>query len=133
MAEEKDLQQNYLQFQLLQQQIEQISQQLEIITQRLADVEISQDALKQLEEVKEGQEIMANIAPGIFIKAAAKENKNLLVNVGADTMVEKPVQEVIELLEKQKKEMEKTAASSDLMLQTLTQEALKIYEQLEKE
>lgn len=133
MADEKDLQQNYLQFQLLQQQIEQISHQLELVTQRLADVEISQDALMQLEEIKEGQEMMANIAPGIFIKAAAKENKNLLVNVGADTVVEKPVQEVIGLLEKQKKELEKTAADSDLLLQTLTQEALKIYELLEKE
>lgn len=126
-------QQQYLQFQLLQQQIEQISQQLEILAQQHGEVEFTQDALKQFQKVPKDNEILATIAPGIFFKAALKDSQKLIVGVGADTTAEKTVPEVIEMLESQKKELEKNITQSDASLQLLSQQAMNLYQELEKQ
>lgn len=128
---EKETQQKYLQFQLLQQQIEQISQQLEFLARQFVDLESSQDALRQLQKTAKNSETLAAIAPGIFIKTSLKDNQKLIVNVGANTAAEKTVPGVIEMLEKQKGGLEKNIAQSDALLQALTQQALKIYQELE--
>ena len=130
MAKEKELQQKYIQFQMYQQQIEQLSQQLEVLTQRLSELDVSQDALKQLSEIKSGNEILANIAPGVFVKADLKDNSKAIVSVGGEIAVEKDPAEVVKLLEEQKKELEKNVGQSDLLLQTLTEQAIKLYEEL---
>ena len=128
---EQQLQQKYLQFQMLQQQIEQTSQQLEVMAQQYAELEISQDALKQLKETPKNSEVLATIAPGIFIKTSLKDNQKLIINVGASTTAEKTVPQVIEMLEKQKKEMEKNITQSDASLQALSQQAMKLYQEIE--
>ena len=127
---EKELQQKYLQFQMYQQQIEQISEQLELLTQRLSELEVSQDALKEFSEIKQGNEILANIAPGVFVKAELKDNSRAIVSVGADIAVEKSPQQIVEMLEEQKNELQKSVAQTDMILQTLTEQALKLYEEL---
>lgn len=128
----EQLQQKYLQFQLYQQQIEQLSQQLEVFSQQLAELEISREALLQLRKVPLQNEILASIAPGIFFKASLKDNQTLLVNVGADTAVEKTLPEVLALLESQKKELEMNISESDALLQAFTQQALRLYQELGK-
>ncbi len=130
--EQQSQQQEYLQFQLLQQQIEQTSQQLELLAQQHNDVEFTQDALRQFQKIPQNNEILATIAPGIFLKASLKDNQKLIVGVGANTTAEKTVPEVIEMLEKQKKEMEKNITQSDTLLQTLSQQAMQLYQELEK-
>jgi len=51
---------------------------------------------------------LAPIINGIFVKAELKDNQNLLINVGADTVVEKTVSQAVELLkERQKETLEK--------------------------
>jgi len=123
-------QQHYLQFQMLQQQIEQVSQQLEAINQALQEIDISQEALKQLESTKLDTDILATICPGIFVKAQLKENQNLIVNIGSNTTVEKTVLQVISLLEEQQQEMQSQATKADTLLQQLTQQAMELYEQI---
>ncbi|MBR9683631.1 prefoldin subunit alpha [Candidatus Woesearchaeota archaeon] len=129
--EEQSQQQQYLQLQMLQQQIEQTSQQLEGLAQQFTELEITQDALKQLQGIPKNNEVLATIAPGIFIKTALKDNQKLIINVGASTTAEKTIPQVITLLEKQKAGLELTLAESDAELQKLTQQAMELYQKLE--
>lgn len=129
----EQIKQKYLQFQAFQQQIEQNSQQLELFNQQLNDLEVSEDALKQLTKIPEDNEVLASIAPGIFIKTALKDNQKLMVNVGAEVTAEKTVPQVLEMLEIQKKEIKSSIAQLDTLLHLLTQQALKMYQELEKE
>src|SRR3989339_1358924 len=126
MEQKEQLKQKYLQFQTLQQQIEQNSQHLELYNQHLNELEISQEALKQLKNIPLNNEILATIAPGIFIKTTLKDNQKLIVNVGADITLEKTIPQVIEMLENQQKELETEIAKVDSVLQILTQQALKL-------
>lgn len=131
--ENEQLQQKYYQFQLLQQQIEQLSQQLEFFTQQLVELEVSQEALSQLEKVPQNTEVLTPVAPGIFFKASLKDSQKLIVNVGASTAAEKTAPQIIKMLETQKRELEESLSQSDALLQALTQQALKVYQELTKE
>ena len=92
--EEQDMKEQYMQFQLLQQQMEQISEHIEKLHQHNVEIEDSKEAIKELSKTKLG-EVLAPISNGIFIKANLTENQKLLVNVGAGTVVEKTSQDVI--------------------------------------
>ena len=129
MDEEKK--QKYMQFKAMQEQIEQTSQQLEVLNEQLSELELSKDALEELKKTPKDNEILASIAPGIFIKANLKDNKNLIVNVGADVTMEKTIPQVIKMINQQKNSMEKNLAQSDMLLQVLTQQALELYREFE--
>ncbi len=105
MAEEDKMQEKYRQFQMLQQQMEQISQHAELLNQQNAELDVSINAIKGIGKTKVNEEILVPIASGIFLKAELKNNQELIVNVGADVTIEKKVPEVIKLLEEQKGSM----------------------------
>ena len=131
MINEEDIQQKYTEFQALQQQIEQVNQHLELLTHQNAEIDISIGALQELEKTKVGNEILAPIANGIFLKAELKDNQKLIVNVGSDITVEKSVPEVVKLLDEQKVVGNKRMVELDLMLQKLTSQAMKLYAEVE--
>lgn len=132
MTNEEQIQQKYMQFQVLQQQLEQLSQHLELLTQQNSELEISTSAVKKLGEAAEGNELLASVADGIFFKARLGDNKKLVVNVGSDITVEKTVPEVVELLERQKGEISKKMAEADALMQKLSSQAMEIYQEVEK-
>tara|TARA_Y100000034_G_C6631653_1_gene275780 strand:- start:80 stop:493 length:414 start_codon:yes stop_codon:yes gene_type:complete len=129
---ENSLNQRYAQFQMLQQHIEQITQHVELLNQQNSDLEIYKDAINQLQKVNVDTEILAPIARGIFIKSVLKDNQKLIVNVGANVTVEKTVPEVVNLLEEQKRELTKKIVEAEVMLQEFQNQAMKIYQDIEK-
>ena len=131
MNNEQDWQQKYQLFQQLQEQIEQISHHIGLFNQQNMDIDISKEALQDIEKTKQGTEILAPIANGIFVKSSLQDNQKLIVNVGAKVNVEKTIPEVIELLEKQKVEITKKILEAEVILQDLQQQAMKIYQEVE--
>jgi len=97
----KDLQQKYMQLQMLDQHLKQIRQQLEAVQSQMADVQTVLFALDDVSKAKIGSEILVPLSSGIFVKAELKENRSLNVNVGSNTVVEKSVQDTKALLDRQ--------------------------------
>ena len=133
MVNEEEIQQKYMQFQAMQQQLEQISQHLELLNQQNAELDISINAVKELSETKVDNELLAPIADGIFFKGVLKDNQKLVVNVGSDTTVEKTVPEVVKLLEEQKKDVSKRMIEVDAMMQDMSLQAMQLYQEVEEE
>jgi prefoldin alpha subunit len=129
---QEQLQQKFLQFQMFQQQIEQINQHLEMLTQQSAELEISINAVKEIGQTKVDQEILAPIAGGIFLQAQLKDNQKLIVNVGSGITVEKTNLQVIELLQQQQAELMQKIIETDSVLQQLSAQAMKIYQEVQK-
>lgn len=127
-----DLQQQYQHFQLLQQQIEQLTEHLEFLHQQRQEVDNSIDAVQQLAHVNAPHEFLAPLANGIFVKGNITETQTLLVNVGAEVAVEKTIPQVAAMLAAQKKMIGQRAASADQQLQELTAQAMKIYREVEQ-
>jgi len=127
MVNEEEIQQKYMQFQAMQQQLEQISQHLELLNQQNAELDISINAVKELSETKVDNELLAPIADGIFFKGVLKDNQKLIVTV------EKSIPEVVKLLEDQKKDVSKRMMEADSMMQDMSLQAMQLYQEVEEE
>jgi len=132
MNDEEQWQEKYLQFQMLQQQIEKITEHVELLNQQNAELDISKNAVSKIGETPVDNEILAPVANGIFIKAKLADNQKLVVNVGAETTVERSVKEVVVLLEEQHKELTNKIIEAETILQEMQSQAMKIYEEVKQ-
>ena len=103
------------------------------INEQSKELDISIEAVKQIAKTKLDNEFLAPVANGIFIKGDLKDNQKLIVNVGMDTTVEKTIPEVVELLEKQKKEVIERIAEVDGIMMQLNSQAMEIFKEVEEE
>ncbi len=124
------LKQKYAQFQALQQNIEHLQEQLQLIVQQQAELESGIEGLEEISRTKLNHEILTPLANGIFLRTELENNQKLIVNIGADVAVEKTVPEIIELLERQQKELLEKNVEADALLQALSREAMKIYQEI---
>ena len=129
MAKEKnnqDIQKNYLELQLLVNQISQIQQQIVSIQTQLNEIKNLKDSLEKLNKVKLNTEIYVPLGLNIFTKAKLVNNDEFLVAVGNDILVEKSLEETTELLSKQIVEVEKIILELETQLNALDANAQEI-------
>lgn len=103
----EDLQRKYFEFQLFDQQLKQFQQQIQILRQQFNELNNLDEHLNEIEKIKEGSKIMAPLGAGVFVKAELKDNKNVLMNVGAKTLSVKSIKEAKEIVGIQLKELNK--------------------------
>ncbi len=119
----EELQNKYMQYQMIDQQMKQIQQQVQVIEKQLVDLAVTRQAMDDLEKTNVGSEILVPVSNGIFTKAELKDNKKLILNVGSNTAVEKSIPDTKKLIDNQFKEIKKV--QKDLMkdLQNLAVQA----------
>jgi len=130
MANQEELQQKYAQFQLMQQQIEEVNKHLEMLQEQNAELDISLTAVQEISKTKVGNDFLAPLANGIFIKGIIQDNQKLVVNVGSGVTVEKNPEEVGKLLEQQKEELSKQLIETQAVFAELNQEMINLYNEL---
>ena len=117
----EELTQKYMEFQLLNQQIQQSQQQFQMITQQVVELKNLNNNLSQLSKVESGSEMYNNLGVGVHVKSTIKDFKNLLVNVGSGVFVQKSPKQTIEILDKQITELEKfTKTAEENMQKTMS-------------
>ncbi len=129
---QKELQQRYLEFQLIEQQSRQIEKQLQVLENQLVEITGVQLSLDDLKEAKIGSEIMVPVSNGIFVKGEVKENKELLVNVGSNIVVAKSVEETKELIGKQQTEINQIKMQLLSEMEKMNNRAMELQDELEK-
>ncbi len=102
----KDIQKQYLEFQILNQQLQQLQQQAGMIENQIIELRKLSDNLDSIKQLKGNNELLVPMGAGIFMKAQLKDNSTLLINVGSDVIVKKTFLESKEMLESQLKELE---------------------------
>jgi prefoldin alpha subunit len=95
-----------IEIELINQQGSEIQQYLQHLDTQLQEIGSVISALDDLTGVKQGSEVLLPVTSGIFVKGTIHDGKNLIVNVGENTMVEKSIDETKDLLAKQKAEIE---------------------------
>ncbi|GIU69664.1 MAG: hypothetical protein KatS3mg002_0900 [Candidatus Woesearchaeota archaeon] len=86
-------------------QIEQLKKVIETIETQINEVVSVIESLEEYNKLKEGDEILFPIANGIFASGYMINNKKIKINVGNNVVVEKTIDETIELMNKQLTEM----------------------------
>ncbi|RMF55914.1 prefoldin subunit alpha [Candidatus Woesearchaeota archaeon] len=129
---EKELQEKFAQFQMVEQQLKQTQEQLQALDNNILEIKALQDSLDEIPNIKPGTEILVPISNGIFIKAELKENKSLKLNVGSGTVVEKSVDDAKKLIEKQFNDANKVREGLLENMQHLAAQAKALEEDLSK-
>ena len=128
---EKKAQEMYMEFQMLDQHIKQLQKQLQAITQQLMEFESTSMSLEDLQKVQPGKEIFVPLSSGIFAKATIKDTSELLVNVGANVIVQKDIASTKKLIANQVEEVRKLQKRMADDLEKMTEKAANIEEQLQ--
>ena len=98
---EKKAQELYMEFKMVEQHIKQMQAQLEAITHQIMELRSTSSSLDEFKKIDAGKEIFVPLSSGIFAKASVKDTSELLVNVGANTVVKKDVDSAKKLIQNQ--------------------------------
>ncbi|MCX6706922.1 MAG: prefoldin subunit alpha [Candidatus Woesearchaeota archaeon] len=128
----KDLQSKYVELQLLDQQIKQAQKQIELVENQVTELEAINQSLQEFSTTSAGTEILMPLSGGVFAKAELKDNKNLIVNVGAGTAVTKSVPDTEKLVTNQMNELLKVRDELLFQLQQHVNKAQNIQQELER-
>ena len=128
----KDVQSKYIELQMLDQQIKQAQKQIELVESQVTELEAINQSLQEFSGTSAGTEILIPLSGGVFAKAELKDNKNLIVNVGAGTAVTKSIPDTCKLVTNQIDELLKVREEVLFQLQQHVNKAQKIQQELEK-
>ncbi len=106
MNEANDLQQKYMEFQMYEEQLNNMQKQFDQLEENLLEINYIKNSLDELSKVEKGKEILCPLSSGIFVKGEIKKSDEFLVNVGSNVVVKKNLEETKALMDKQKKELE---------------------------
>jgi len=88
--------------------------------------------MHDITKVDVGSEILVPITNGIFVKGTLNEKENVIVNIGAQTAVNKTIADARELLEQQFREVENVVIQLTQDLQQLHAQAQQVEQELAK-
>lgn len=107
----KEIQEKYESFQELDQEIKQIQQQHTLIQNQLNDLMKIEESLKEISHIEPNTELVVPLGSGVFFKCILKDNKEVLLNIGANTIVKKKVEEAQEIIQNQVNSLNELATS----------------------
>ena len=99
--QEEKVQKLYIEFQLLNQQIQQLEKQNEALNSNLMELIMTSQSLDDLKDIKEKTEILVPVSAGIHAKAEIKDCKSFVVNVGANVALVKDLKSTKEIIKNQ--------------------------------
>ncbi len=103
---EQLIQQKYTELYQIDMNMRQLQQQIEAINQQIVELENILQSLEDLKKIDKDAEATCMFTPGIFVKAKITDNQNVLLNVGGGTIVEKPIDDAKDILQKQSLELQ---------------------------
>ncbi len=128
----KEVKQKYLEFQMLQHQMQQVQKQIQALEAQAGEMEIVQQILDDFSNSKVGSSMFATLTPGLFVKAKLEQNDAVLLNVGGGAVVQKSVPEAKKIVASQGSELRKLQEELGEQLQKLAENAEKLQEELRK-
>lgn len=115
----EELQQKYIELQYLDQQIKQIQQQINLLSQHSSELKKLEENLRDLESVESKKDIFVSLGSGIFLKAQLQDNKNVLMNIGANTLTMMDMDASKKIITDQIKEIEETMKQIETELEPI--------------
>jgi prefoldin alpha subunit len=103
--ETKKLQEKYAEFQLVNQQIQQLQEQLNNIWQQVQELNKLDESLKEIQKVKKGSKILIPLGASIYFEGSIEDTSKAVMGVGAGVCVKKNTEDACKLVEEQMKEL----------------------------
>ncbi len=131
-VDEKELQQKYMELQMLSSQIRQLQKAMQMLEEQSLEIQAVSESLDTLKDSKKGTEILIPVTSGIFMKGSIEDTANLVVSVGSNVAVSKDLDSTKKLLEERQKEIGAEKDEMMLQLQGMVQLAQQHQDAVEK-
>ena len=122
---QKDVQRLYAEYVFLRQLAETLNRNLTLLNNLLAEIRVTQEAIKEIEKISESNDVIVSIGGMVFLKARLPSRDCVLINIGSNVVVEKSYEEALEYLrnreENLKTELERTNNSYIQVLNRMRQ------------
>lgn len=122
---QKDVQRLYAEYVFLRQLAETLNRNLTLLNNLLAEIRVTQEAIKEIEKISESNDVIVSIGGMVFLKARLPSRDRVLINIGSNVVVEKSHEEALEYLknreENLKTELERTNNSYIQVLNRMRQ------------
>ncbi len=99
-------QEQMMEYRVLAEQIQQVQQHLATLEQHVQQLQSVQQALTQLSTMSAPRETFVPVGAGIFFTGTIQNTQEVLLNVGSNICVKKPVQEAVQTIDKQLMEVQ---------------------------
>ena len=91
---------------ILRQQLSELENQMVALDNRRAELEMVKTSIQDLKDKKDS-EILVPVGAGILMLGKVVDDKNLLINIGANIIVQKTMEESNQLVDEQIRELDK--------------------------
>ena len=132
MANEKEINEKYLEFQMLDQQTKQINQQLLNLDNQLLELQRIEENLGDIKKTKKNTELLVALGGGVFSKAELKDDNKVLMNVGSNIVVEKDIASSKKIIGHQIDQIKNVLVQLEQEFQLLAANTQTIQEDLQK-
>jgi prefoldin alpha subunit len=104
MAERKEMQEKILTYRILENRLDSFLKQREMVVSKLIEIQNTLSSMDEIEKSKE--EILFPIGAEAYAFGKVVDKKRVMVDIGANVILEKTVEEGKQILEKRKAEIE---------------------------
>ena len=105
MKDKKELQEKYMEYQMLVQQFQQLQQNISTLQKHVNDLNELKENLSNLTKININDETLMPVGSGIFLRGQLKDNRKAIMNVGANVCVEKNMEDISSTIDKQTEEV----------------------------
>jgi len=127
---QEKLQAKFVEFKQLKEQIEQLEEHIKHASGQLEQISKVMGNLHEIESLDDDTEILVPVTNGVFIKARTTDTKKFIVNIGAETAVERDLKGIEALLISQQKELSEVHARMNIDLDTTRERAIALQNEL---
>lgn len=101
VEKQKVIQQKYVEYQAMEQQMKQIQQQLEKLEQQSAEANAVEQCIVEIGKTETGKDVLVPVTGGVFFRTKMDDCTTFLVNVGGGVVVEKDADGARKLIQQQ--------------------------------
>ncbi len=94
-------------YEMLRSQAQAYEQNLQMISSSITELQSTLESLREINKLEEGRDILVPLGAGTFIEATLPKPEGVILSVGADVSVKKPMEEALSDLEGRIQELEK--------------------------
>ena len=102
---ERELQRRYVQLQLLKQQLSTFLEEKSLVDEKVSELVVTIDALRNLGSVKKGEEIWSGLGSGSFVRSDIKDVDRVLISVGAGVVIKEEKNRAIDIMQSRLEEL----------------------------
>ncbi len=104
----EELEKKIMEFQFLRSGLEQLELKEREVTEAKLEIETALNSIKELKNLKSKKDALINFGAGTYVKGEIKPSNKILVRIGAGVVVEKGLEDAINIMEERLKNMENT-------------------------